>query len=382
MPIRQITIRNYKSLENLTLKMRPFMVFVGPNNAGKSNILDALHFLSDLIRRGQDALKERGGFDQIVFNGDIHRTISLELHGSIEVKAQERRYKYSIALEGDRWGFYRNSKEIFALVDDGERILLEFPTEQRMALVFNEAGQQIGGIGAGQERVYLSHFSDPEPYPVLGHFAQEVQDWAFFNLLPPLMREPIPVRRETQLQPWGQNLAGVLHVLQTEHPQKFKEIERILQAAIPEIEEVTTPLTGHEPGRTYIRIKEKGLTVPIAAWGMSDGTLRLLAHLATLYSPSPPPLMCFEEPEDYLHPRLLELIVDLLRNASDSAQILVTTHSPYLVNLLEPEDLFIVEKHGGRTQIKKAEGKKGVKQALEVLGLGDMWYSGAFGGVP
>jgi len=79
---------------------------------------------------------------------------------------------------------------------------------------------------------------------------------------------------------------------------------------------------------------------------------------------------------------LLELIVELLKNASHKTQVLVTTHSPYLVDLLQPEDLFIVEKQDGKTQVKKAEDKKGIKEALKTLGLGEMWYSGSLGGVP
>lgn len=386
MPITQITIKNYKSLEDLTLKMNPFMVFIGPNNAGKSNIFDCFWFLSDFVKRrddSQSAVRERGGFEQIVFNGDyIGRTISLEFHGSIKVKEKERCYKYFIELEGDRWGTCRNKRETFSLVEDGEKVLLEFPTEQSKGVAYDETGKQTGDIWAGRDRPYLSQFSDQDHYPILGHFWHDVQDWAFFNLLPPLMRKSLPVRKELQLQHLGENLPVVLHGLQSESPQKFKEIEDLLRTAIPELEELTTALTSHEPGQTYIRIREKGLTVSIPAWGMSDGTLRVLGHLATLYLPSLPPLVCFEEPENYVHPRLLELIVELLKNASHKTQVLVTTHSPYLVDLLQPEDLFIVEKQDGKTQVKKAEDKKGIKEALKTLGLGEMWYSGSLGGVP
>jgi len=381
MPIHRIIIKNYKSLENLTLNMNPFTVFIGPNNSGKSNILDCLHFLSDFVK-SENAIRQRGGFEQIVFNGDIAKTISIELQGSIEVKNKRRHYKYFIELQGDRYGFGFNKKETFSLVENGEKILLEFPGEREMAIARDETGKQTGGIGAGRGRSYLSHFMDQDHYPILGHFSNEVQNWAFFNFLPALMRSSLPVRRELQLQSYGENLSVVLHALQTEYPQKFKEIEDILKAALPELKELATGLTAHEAGKTYIRIREKGLTISIPAWGMSDGTLRILGHLTTLYLPTPPPLICFEEPENYVHPRLLELIVDLLRNASEKTQVLVTTHSPYLVDRLEPEDLIVVEKKEGKTQIKILEDKKAIREALKTLTLGEMWYSGDFGGVP
>lgn len=382
MPINHISIRNYKSLENLTLNMIPFMVFIGPNNAGKSNIFNCLLFLSEFVKKGAGAAKERGGFEQIVFNGEIGQTISIELQGSIKAQNKERLYRYFIELEGDRYGNCSNKREVFSLMETGRQKLLEFPSEGGMAISWNETGTKTGVLGAGRDRLYLASFHDQDYYPILGHFSNEVQNWAFFNFLPPLMRSSLPVKRELQLQSRGDNLPVVLHVLQTEYPVKFREIEDILKSAVPELEELTTGLTSHEPGQTYVRIREKGLKTSIPAWGMSDGTLRLLGHLATLYSPTPPPLVCFEEPENYVHPLLLRLVVDLLKNASEKTQVWVTTHSPYLVDLLNPEDLFIVEKQEGKTQVKKAEDKKGIKMAVKKIGLGEMWYSGSLGGVP
>ncbi len=369
-------------VENLTLNINPFIVFIGPNNAGKGNIFDCLLFLSEFVKTGPGAARKRGGFEQIVFNGDIGQTISIELQGSIKMQNKERLYRYFIEFESDRYGNCNNKEEAFSLMENGRKKLLESPSEGGIAITWDETGTKIGVLGAGRDKLYLASFRDQDYYPILGHFANEVQNWAIFNLSPPLMRSSLPVKRELQLQSLGENLPVVLHVLQTEYPMKFREIEDILKSAVPELEELTTGLTAHEPGQTYVRIREKGLKTSVPAWGMSDGTLRLLGHLATLYLPSPPPLLCFEEPENYVHPRLLKLMVDLLKNASEKTQVLVTTHSPYLVNLLQPEDLFIVEKQDGKTQVKKAKDKKGIKEASKTLGLGEMWYSGSLGGVP
>ncbi|HEX29281.1 TPA: DUF2813 domain-containing protein [Candidatus Poribacteria bacterium] len=382
-PINRIVIKNYKSLEDLSLDLKRFMVFIGPNNAGKSNLFDSLSFLSDLVKSDLGVIRGRGGFEQIVFNGEIDRVISFEIFGEMDIDRESRRYKYLIELEGDRFGGCFNRKELFLLLQDDEwRKLLEFPTDQGTAVAWDEAGKQTGKIGAGRDRSYLSFFRDERLYPPLSLFSKEVQSWAFFNFLPPLMRSPSPVRKEIQVQRWGENLSVVLHALQTEHPRRFAEVEDILKTIIPEVKELSTGLTEHETSQTYVRLHEKSLKIPIPAWEMSDGTLHLLAYLAVLLSPDPPPLMCFEEPENYVHPRLLELIVDLLKGVSERAQVLVTTHSPYLVDHLELEDLAIVEKKEGRTQVKIIEDKETMREVLEALTLGEIWFSGSIGGVP
>ena len=384
MPINRIVIKNYKSLKNLELNLKPLMVFVGPNNSGKSNIFDCLWFLSDFVRMEPGvAARQRGGFDQLVFNGKIEQTISIQLEGSIKVKDKEQLYSYLVELNGDKWGNCFIQHEIFCLVkEDGKRDILKYPDEKGTATVYDDTGKQISSYGTGRDRSYLYYFNDPDHYPILGHFSNEVQNWAFFNLVPLFMRLPLPVRRELQLQSFGANFSVVLHVLQSEYPDRFKEIEDILKSAVPELKELSTGLTAHEAGQTFVRILEKSLATPIPAMSMSDGTLRFLGCLAALYSPASPPLICFEEPENYVHPRLLELMVDLLKGASEKTQVLINTHSPYLVDFLDPSDLFIVEKVNGETQVKRAEDKKGIKEALKNLGLGEMWYSGGLGGVP
>jgi len=363
--------------------MKPFMVFVGPNNAGKSNIFDCLKLLSDFVKEGIAVVRERGGFEQIVFNGELGRGISIDLDGAIQVEDSERKYRYFALLGGDHYGNCFNKGELLSLREESrDQDLLSFLPDGKLR-TWDEGGKELASFGGmTRDRSYVSYFGDEDRHRFHTRFSREIKSWAFFNLLPPLMGGSLPVQRELGLKQFGENLSLILHVLQAEHPQIFREIEEILKTAVPEIEELTTGLTSHAPGQVYVRIREKHLGFNIPSWGMSDGTLRLLGCLATLYNPEPPPLVCFEEPENYVHPRLLELIVDLLKNASEKTQVLVTTHSPYFVDRVDPEDLFIVEKEKGKTQARPVEDPKGVKEALKTLGLGEMWYSGSLGGVP
>ncbi|MEW6687225.1 MAG: AAA family ATPase [Candidatus Edwardsbacteria bacterium] len=170
MPLNKIITKNYKSLKDFPLDLKPFMVFIGPNNAGKSNILDCFKFLAEYTGVEQDArnaIQTRSGFGEIVFNGELGETISFELHGSIRVKDKERDYKYFIELEGDRWGNCFNKRETFSLIENGEKGLLEFPTEKNTGIARDESGKQTGETGAGKAQSYLCYFSDQDNYPIL-----------------------------------------------------------------------------------------------------------------------------------------------------------------------------------------------------------------------
>jgi predicted ATPase len=204
--------------------------------------------------------------------------------------------------------------------------------------------------------------------------------WAFYNFIPVQMAQPTPARRDLRLQKEGANISSVLHTFQSEWGESFTEVEELLRTAVPEIERLLTPLT--EEGQTYLAVEERGLPLRIPSWAMSDGTLRFLGQLAALFSPDPLALACFEEPENCIHPGLLQLVVDVFKSASRKTQILVTTHSPEFLNFLAPENLMIVEKKDGKTQCREAKDVAGVKEALKTLGLGELWYSGHLGGTP
>ncbi|MGA9347881.1 MAG: AAA family ATPase [Anaerolineae bacterium] len=379
--LTKLRVKNYKSLEDVTVPLRPLTVFVGPNNAGKSNILDCLLFLRELLELGAPSVHSRGGFQYLVWGGDLKRQIEIELDAQIlGVSGSECPITYRVEIAGGLT-HYALVGETFLLRTDGEeRKLLEFPAESGLALMWDESGKPIGGLGVGTQRLYLSHCRDSTRYPTLSAFAETVQNWAFHDFVPARMAQPGPAKKDLRLQKEGENVSSVLHTFQSEYTQSFIEVEELLKTGMPEIERLLAPLT--EEGQTYLAIEERGIPWRIPSWAMSDGTLRFLGQLAALFSPDPPALACFEEPENCIHPGLLQLVVDVFKSASRKTQILVTTHSPDLLNFLDPEDLMIVEKKDGKTQCREAKDVAGVKEALKTLGLGELWYSGHLGGVP
>ncbi len=403
--IEKIAIRNYKSLEDVELELGPLTVLVGPNNSGKSNILDCLRLESELVSEGPGAVHARGGFSSIVWNGQTKRTISARITGYFSddaVVPSSIRYEYALELVGSETHFNVLAESLTAHFEasrarpDGPheamekaireagpdgRKLLQFPgANPGMANLWNPDGSLAGGVAGKVGGPCLTRFLAPEQYPVPECLAREIASWGFYNLVPSHMKSPVPARKDLTVQSAGDNLSAVVHSIHSEHTEEFKEIESLLRTAVPEARQLLTALT--EQGQTFVSIQEEHLNVRVPSMSMSDGTLRLLAHLAALYSPDRPPLMCFEEPENYVHPHLLELLANVLKTASNKTQVLITTHSPYFLNWFDIGSLVVVSKAEGKTQLTRAKDIKGAEEAIRKLGLGELWYAGSLGGVP
>ncbi|MEK7450288.1 MAG: AAA family ATPase, partial [Planctomycetota bacterium] len=261
------------------------------------------------------------------------------------------------------------------LIPNG-RMLLEYPStdpKSRNAKVSAPDGTRLGDWGQDNRFSYLNLVKEAQRYPILGEFAQSIEKWGFYKVASQTLTKPVQIIKQLRINEDGSNTAAVLHIARNEHFDGFKQIEEYLKEAVPELEELRTEISEGAVGNTHIAIKEKGSDMSIPSWNMSDGTLRFIALLTILLNPKPTPLICIEEPENHLHPGLMELLAHVLKQASEKTQVLVTTHSPYLLNHLKPKDVVIVTKKDGHTEVKEMSKTAGLQEALKVLGLGELW---------
>ena len=184
---------------------------------------------------------------------------------------------------------------------------------------------------------------------------------------------------QERLTKTGDNLANVIQYLAEQHGSQLEHIFAVLRQRVPRIESVIpVPMPD---GRLLLQIKDAPFSEPVLARFASDGTLKMLAYLVLLHDPAPPPFIGIEEPENFLHPRLLPELAEECRAATERTQLLVTTHSPFFLNALRPEEVRVLwrDEHG-YTQTLRAADLPGVPEFVEQGALlGHLWMEGQLG---
>lgn len=385
--ITKVRVRHLRSLQDVTLDLGPLTVLVGPNGAGKSSVLGAFEVVREYASRGQEALAELGktlGPPP----GRLPKQappFGVEIEGTIQAgTGEDRPFSYGFDVLSP-WGpWVQLGHEWFRYTGAAEqRSLMEFPSHSPNAVgmiqLYKEDGSPSFGISPGGQSALSVAVQQAEENG-LTHFAREVLSWQFLSPAPQYSKQSGSAKREDRLDETGTNLSAVLLSIHSEDAESFSRIINAFRATVPEVQSVRVPVTAD--GKTYIQVQEAGIDRPLPIWQLSDGTVSLLQLFTLLEAQNPAPLICIDEPENFVHPGLIENIVESMRHASEKARVIVATHSPFLLNYLKPEEVVIVEKSEGQTSLRRAANHEGVSEAVKLLGLGDLWKSGAIGGVP
>lgn len=382
--IESLKIKNYRALRDLELKLTPLTVFLGPNGSGKSTIFDVFAFLSECFTHGLryawnkrnrfGELRSRGATGPIEFEikyREAHRTPIITYHLSIS----ENNNAPYVAEE---WLTWRRGKT---------------GSPYKFLYFKNGQGRVIGGespkaIDEGDDRVE-ERLSAPDVLAVntFGQLAKHPRVIALRNFITGWYLSYISADNtrgipesgpQEHLSETGDNLPNVIQYLKEQHPQGLNNILATLSTRVPRLEKVEAEMT--IDGRLVLQVKDAPFEKPIMAKYASDGTLKMLAYLTVLYDPDPPLFVGIEEPENQLHPRLLEGLAEECRGASANTQLMVTTHSPFFVNGLRPEELWVLYRDDdGYTQAIRASEMERIQIFIdEGAKLGDLWMEGHF----
>ena len=242
----------------------------------------------------------------------------------------------------------------------------------------DEANERINEQLDDPSALAANMFGQLVRHPRVAALRRFITDWHLSNFSTNITRHATDNGPQKRLSVTGDNLPNVIQYLQERHPERLEKIISILSDRVPRLEKVDTELM--MDGRRLLKIKDAPFDQPISAKFASDGTLKLLSYLTLLHDPQPPQLIGIEEPENYLHPRLLTGLVDACRKVSMSSRLIITTHSSRVVNELYPDEVWVLYRdEQGFTVGKRASEMLGIEQLLDAgAKLGKLWMEGFF----
>lgn len=398
--IEGFRVQNYRALKDVTLgktygtkaeALTPFTVVIGKNGAGKSTLFDAFGFVADcLIADVETAcdMKGRGGFERL-------RTIGCDDPIRFEIYYRESKnerpitYELSIALDDSGRPFVES--EALRQRRKGQTHGRPFP--------FLHLDSGRGTIWAGEEAVEsdeednakmdieltdlrqlgIATLGTLKEHPRIKRFRDFLKGW-FLSYFQPDAARGIPSSGpQKHLNIHGDNIGNVVQYMEREQKDKFRLILDRIAEKIPGVHKIDTVVTDDK--RVLLRFNDSAFKDPFFAQQMSDGTLKTFAYLLMLEDPDPPPFICIEEPENGLYHKLLESLAREFKahakGKKRDSQVFVTTHQPYFVDALSPEEVWILEKgKDGCSEIYRASQVEVVRNLSEQgLPLGGLWYS-------
>ena len=329
MSLQSVRVRNFKAIvDSRAVKLGPLTVFVGNNGSGKSSLIEALETWQDIVRDGLDAAMSR-------WLGIEHAR-----HKAMEARERAGKAVNPIVFEASLGASPRKVTRCELQINNDAAANRMFIAAERLNFADGTfVGRNPASRSAPGRSILTAH--DPQ----YADEARQFSDWQFLTLQPERMGLPQPRQRTgggVRLLKDGSNIADYLLEIQRLSPEAFEGIVRTMAYVLPYARDLQAAVTSELERKAYLQLSEGDFKVP--GWMLSTGTLRVLALLAVLRHPEPPPLVVVEEIENGLDPRSIHLLVEEIRTAvlSGVTQVVLTTHSPYLLDLLQLEQIVLV----------------------------------------
>ena len=393
MELKSVTIRNFKALQDIHLKEIPnFVVLVGANGTGKSTLFDVFGFLRDALTGNvRQALDARGRFSEVVTRGHEQEPILVELQVGLPIAGRSRLVTYHLEIgvedgrpvvvheflryKRGRYGapfyfldFHKGSGFAIRNEEDFDKPDEELKREEQQ--LDSPDILAIKGLGQFQR------------FRAASALRQLLENWhvSDFHISAARGRKEATGVVE-HLSETGENLPRVAQYLYENHPDVFRGILERMQRRVPGISGVEPELT--QDGYLILRFRDGTFKTPFLDRYVSDGTIKMFAYLVLLHDPKPHPLLCIEEPENQLYPTLMGELAEEFRDyARRGGQVMVSTHSPDLLNATRLEEVLWLVKKDGLTEIRRAQDDAQVKRYMEQGDkMGYLWKQGFFTGV-
>jgi len=399
--IRTLRLKNFLSYgsEGEEIELQPLNVLIGPNASGKSNLIDAVGILQSTPNDINTPFRQGGGIGEWLWKGDEKNsnnipTATIEATVDYPEEPIPLRYQISFTMVGQKLEIVDEAVENEDKVDpsykdvyffyryrNGNPVLNIKKVSEEGTSKYNRIPRHLRRDEINPSQSVLSQKQDKDFYPELAYLNNQFskiriyREWNLGRYTPPRRPQPSDLPNDF-LEEDASNLAHVLLDLDFQgiKPLLIEQLQKFYEA----VGDITARLEGSTI-QTFLRDKKFKRAIP--ATRLSDGTLRYLCLLTLLCHPSPPPLICIEEPELGLHPDILSTVAELLIAASKRTQIIVTTHSDALVSGLSevPESVLVCEQNNTGSHLRRLEPQQ-LKKWLEKYTLGDLWRMGHIGG--
>lgn len=395
MKIEKIRIKNFKVYQDTEIKDLPNMcVFLGANGAGKSTLFEVFGFLSDALKSNvKTALNKRGGYKEVYSRngvGDIEIEIKFR-NPDVDGKKQPLiTYELSVCLGETNMPVVSKEVLSYRRGQYGKPYkFLEFAKGKGNAIVnereFESAKQEFKEQREEQtldspDILAIKGLGQFQKFNAISSFRRLLENWYVSNFQIQAAQNIEDTGLSEHLSTSGDNLAQVTKYIYENYPDTFQKILDKMKERVPGIDKVEATET--IDGRIVLQFSDGSFKDPFISRFVSDGTIKMFAYLVLLNDPKPHPLLCIEEPENYLHPELLlELAEEFRDYANRGGQVFISSHSPDFVNALELTELFWLKKDKGYTSIKRASQDEIISSLYsEGDRLGYLWKQGYFVG--
>lgn len=378
--LQALKVENYRALRDIEFKdLTPFTVLLGANGSGKSTVFDVFAFLheafTDGLRKAWDRRNRMAGIRSVGESGPV----AFKLQYSAPLDKQVRKVTYILKIDEERGGKPVIVEERLSWsTSPGSgrpRDIIRF--HRGSGTWWDESGHESNIEELSDVDILaVSALGQFKNHPRVTYLRDFVSGWYLSYISAESSRTSPEAGPQRRLSKSGDNLPNVIQYLEENHPERLAAIFTKMSERIPQLEKIEAEHLAD--GRLLLKLKDKSFADPVLARFASDGTLKLLAYLTVLMDPEPPAVFGIEEPENQLHPKLLPVLAEEIREVSEHSQVFVTTHSPEFVSALNPKELWMIGRaDDGFSHVTRASDIPLVEAMVKSGGhLGDLWREG------
>ena len=371
-----IKIRGYRPFDDILIRFKPLQILVGANGSGKSSLFEFLRFIRDACYQEIPPEIVEGTIGQQIF----HKPGPDKLWWGAEIDLME---KVPLYYQGELMGPVGSTKIIF------ERVITKKPLHDGFSkgYTFLNFKDGKGVVRDPKDRQFKRKQWDLKKPNQLGlgaitdstlvtlfNLREYIRGWRFYNSFHidnEKIRKAVATSQEPVLHEDAGNLSAVLFNLMTEHPESFEELKSVVKTAIPGFRDLNVKARGG-PGEVIAFWQEKAIDTDLSLADLSDGTLRFIAWATLCVMPSPPTLICIDEPDQGVHPRTLPILAGLFEKASQRTQVILATHASYFLSQFDLQNIAVMKKEDGKSVFVKVSDSQILLDNLEDFGRDEL----------